>query len=98
MRNLLTLAAFLLTFLPLHAQGDYEDLLVLYVDEDYEKCISKAERYTERDQTRRDALPFLFLSMCYFEISKRTTRNASPRRSATPSATRPAAMPCPTSS
>ncbi|HPF68610.1 MAG: tetratricopeptide repeat protein [Flavobacteriales bacterium] len=70
MRNLLTLAAFLLTFLPLHAQGDYEDLLVLYVDEDYEKCIAKAERYTERDQTRRDALPYLFLSMCYFEISK----------------------------
>lgn len=58
-------------FAVLPAAGqEYEDLLVLYVDEDYEKCIAKAERYTEKDKTRRDPLPYLFLSMCYFEISK----------------------------
>jgi len=48
----------------------YDDLLVLYVDEEYEKCIAKADRYTEKDDTRRDPLPYLYKSMCYFEMSK----------------------------
>lgn len=48
----------------------YEDLLVLYVDEEFEKCINKAERYTTKDATRRDPLPYLYLSMCYHEMSK----------------------------
>jgi len=48
----------------------YDDLLVLYVDEAYEKCLAKADRYTERDDTRRDPLPYLFKSMCYHEMSK----------------------------
>jgi hypothetical protein len=48
----------------------YEDLLVLYVDEKYDKCIFKAEGYTTNDKTKRDALPFLYISMCYHEMSK----------------------------
>lgn len=47
----------------------YDDLLVLYVDEEYTKCIAKAERYTERDDTKRDPLPYLYLSMCHHEMS-----------------------------
>ncbi len=49
----------------------YEDLLVLYVDEKYEKCIFKAEGYTTNDNTKRDALPFLYISMCFHEMSKK---------------------------
>lgn len=70
-------STFLLLFLPLlgrtvsaQSARSYDDLLVLYVDENYEKCIFKAERYTERDATRRDPLPYLYLSMCNHEISK----------------------------
>ena len=48
----------------------YDDLLILYVDEEYEKCIRKAERYTSKSDTRRDALPYLYLSKCYHEMSK----------------------------
>jgi len=48
----------------------YDDLLILYVDEDHVKCISKAERYTDKEETRRDALPYLYQSMCSFEMSK----------------------------
>ncbi|MCB0792470.1 MAG: hypothetical protein H6595_03430 [Flavobacteriales bacterium] len=66
-----------LLFLPLltrnalaQSSRSYDDLLVLYVDENYEKCIFKAERYTERDATRRDPLPYLYMSMCFHEISK----------------------------
>lgn len=48
----------------------YEDLLILYVDEEYPKCVQRAERYTDRANTHRDALPYLYASMCYFEMSK----------------------------
>jgi hypothetical protein len=48
----------------------YEDLLVFYVDEDYEKCLQKAENYTLNDDTRKDPLPYLYMSMSLFEMSK----------------------------
>lgn len=49
---------------------EYDDLLILYVDGNYEKLISKAEKYTDDSDTRRDPRPFLYISMAYFEISK----------------------------
>lgn len=49
---------------------EYMDLLVLYVDEDYEKCVKKAEKYMEKDDTKRDALPYLYSSMAYYEMSR----------------------------
>ncbi len=67
----LLLSTALLATLATHAQKHvYEDLLVLYVDENYEKCIDKALNYTESDATKRDALPFLYVSMCNYEMSK----------------------------
>ena len=48
----------------------YEDLLVLYVDENYEKCLGKAEGYTLNDNTKKDPLPYLYMSMCLYEMSK----------------------------
>ena len=63
---------FLLLLTPkIHAQSPgYDDLLVMYVDEDYEKCIKKADRYIGKEDTRRDPLPYLYASMCYHEMSK----------------------------
>lgn len=59
------------TAMQLRAQDHvYDDLLILYVDEDYEKCLDKSERYTDKDKTRRDPLPYLYLSMCNHEMSK----------------------------
>lgn len=73
-KTLTCFAAFLLTCLPfaqLTAQKHvYDDLLVLYVDEEYEKCIWKADRYMENDATRRDPLPYLYASMSFHEMSK----------------------------
>lgn len=48
----------------------YDDLLILYVDEEYTKCVDKGLRYAERNDTRRDALPFLYLSKCHHEMSR----------------------------
>ena len=68
------LAFSLLFLLPhLHAAAQskpYDDLLVLYVDENYEKCVYKAERYVDRSDSHRDPLPYLYASMCNFEMSK----------------------------
>ena len=68
------LAFSLLFLLPhLHATAQskpYDDLLVLYVDENYEKCVYKAERYVDKKDSHRDPLPYLYASMCYFEMSK----------------------------
>lgn len=71
MKKLLTLTAFLVLHVAAIAQKHvYEDLLVLYVDEKYEKCLAKAEAYTLAEATKKDALPFLYMSMCLFEMSK----------------------------
>ncbi|HOY30102.1 MAG TPA: hypothetical protein PLR96_14090 [Flavobacteriales bacterium] len=70
MKNLLAATA-LLAAVSVQAQKHvYEDLLVLYVDEKYEKCMEKALTYTEGDATKKDPLPFLYVSMCNYEMSK----------------------------
>lgn len=71
MKTLLTIAFAVALHVGAAAQKHvYEDLLVLYVDEKFEKCIAKAETYIGGDETKRDALPFLYVSMCYYEMSK----------------------------
>ncbi|NNC83664.1 MAG: hypothetical protein HKN79_08805 [Flavobacteriales bacterium] len=69
------LTIFLLAFLyvspSISAQEkEYEDLWVLYIDEDYEKLIKKAERLTDNDNTKKEPMPYLFISMGNFEISR----------------------------
>ena len=50
--------------------AEYTDLLVMYVDEDYEKCLKKAEKYMDKDESKNDALPYLYTAMTYFEMSR----------------------------
>ena len=40
----------------------YENLLVLYVNEDYKNCFNKSLKYTVKDKTKKDPLPYLFAS------------------------------------
>ncbi|MFK8039472.1 MAG: hypothetical protein AB8B74_14360 [Crocinitomicaceae bacterium] len=49
---------------------DYKDLDIYFADNDLEKVISKSLKYTQGDDSRKDALPYLFLSLANFEISK----------------------------
>jgi hypothetical protein len=51
-------------------EKEYEDLWVLYIDEDYEKLFKKAQSITENENTRKEAMPYLFVSMANFEMSK----------------------------
>ncbi len=50
--------------------GKYDKLFDLYILGDYEKCIKKATRYTERDKTKRDPEPYLYLSKSYLAVSQ----------------------------
>jgi tetratricopeptide (TPR) repeat protein len=71
MKNMLLLLSFLPLPYFLNAQPpNYEDLLVLYVDGEYEKCIKRSEKYIDDSDTRRDPLPYLYASKCYHEMSK----------------------------
>jgi hypothetical protein len=70
MKNFLLAVGSLLALSTQAQKHVYEDLLVLYVDEKYEKCMEKALTYTEGDATKKDALPFLYISMCNYEMSK----------------------------
>ena len=47
---------------------EYQDLVILFADGKYDKCISKSTKYKEKDT--RAPLPHLYLSKAYFEISK----------------------------
>ncbi len=49
---------------------DYQDLLLLYVDEKFDKLLEKSIKYTESDKTKNDAMPFLYVSKAYYEMSK----------------------------
>ena len=50
------------TSLILTSQSDntYDDLLVLLVNEDYKDCLNKSIKYTTKDKTKKDPLPYLF--------------------------------------
>jgi len=52
-------------------ENDYKDLLTLFVTEKYEKCLYKAEGYTLDEKTKKDPLPYMFMSRCFYEMSRR---------------------------
>ena len=49
---------------------EYNDLLFYLVDGKYDKLLYKSMSYIEDDETRRDPLPYLYTSMCYYEMSQ----------------------------
>jgi hypothetical protein len=69
-RLLLTLAAALYLFSNAGFAQEYEDLLNMYIDEDYEKLASKAYAYTQNDKHKKNPLPYIYCAMGYYEMSK----------------------------
>jgi hypothetical protein len=68
----LLLLAFSLFSVALYAQPDneFKDLLSLFVDQKYEKVLNKAENYTIGDETKKHPLPYLYIAMSLYEMSK----------------------------
>lgn len=51
--------------------GTNDKLRDLYNLGKFEDCLFKAERLTEGEKSGKDPEPYLYVSMCYFEISKK---------------------------
>lgn len=62
--------AFILAGNFVFSQNNYDDLINLQIDEKYEKLLYKAEKYVLGEKTKKDPLPYLLMSIGYFEISK----------------------------
>lgn len=70
MKYILTIAIAFFSLTTLVAQQEYDELLELIVDEKYERCLYKAVKYTEKDATKKDPLPYVYMSMAFFRISE----------------------------
>lgn len=64
-----TLAAFLLGLISFTYAQDYDDLTILYADGSYEKLVAKAEKYTQKDETKKDPVPYIWMAKGLYKIS-----------------------------
>ena len=49
--------------------GTFEKLAKSYNKMDYENCLFKAIDYTYSDKTKKEPEPYLYIAMCYYELS-----------------------------
>lgn len=74
MKNLLTIISLLFISNLVYGQPPkYDDLKILYADANYEKLSKVAEGYTVKDNTKKDALPFIWLAKGLYKVSKSGT-------------------------
>ncbi len=45
------------------------DLLMYYMDGEFDKCLKKSLKATEDAEAGKDATPYLYASMCYYQLS-----------------------------
>jgi hypothetical protein len=70
MKNVLFILISLITVGSFAQKEKYDDLLVLFADGNYEKLVKSAEKYTLNDNTKKDPLPYLWMSKGLYEMSK----------------------------
>lgn len=76
MKNIFILLSFLFTTSLSFGQPPvYDDLKILYADASYEKLAKVAAGYTEKDKTKKDILPYIWLSKGLYKISLSGTDN-----------------------
>jgi hypothetical protein len=70
MMKFITLLASLFVALLASAQPpSYDDLKIYYADEDFEKLVSKAMKYTDKDKTKKDPIPYIWVAKGLYKIS-----------------------------
>jgi hypothetical protein len=69
MKNLLTLTTLLFMSLATFSQVDEEELIILKADRDWEKLIRTAEKYTQKDDTKNNPLPYYYMAYGLYKIS-----------------------------
>ena len=69
MRILITLMFIVASFL-VKAQSDkYDELVILYADEKYDKVIEQSEKLSGKDANKKDAEPYFWMSQAFYKIS-----------------------------
>ncbi len=70
----IVLVSILFLIQPFNAWSDHDpeftELVILYADEDYEKCLKKSLKYIDKPETKKEPLPYIYASMAYFEMSR----------------------------
>ncbi len=72
MKNLFLLLIFIGAFI-INANAQppkFDDLVVLFADGNYAKLLKKAENYTQSDKTKKNPIPYLYLSKANYEIAR----------------------------
>lgn len=64
---ILSIAVFIAT--SVFSQNEYKALLIIQADGDWEDLIKKSERYTQRNKTEDDALPYYYMAYGLYKIS-----------------------------
>jgi len=49
---------------------EYDDLIQYYADGSYDKLLKKAYKYTQGDKTKKHPLPYYYMSIANYQISK----------------------------
>lgn len=52
----------------------YDDLIILYADGKYDKLVRDAEKYTQKESTKADALPYIWMSKGLYKLSQNNDR------------------------
>ena len=72
-----TLVLFCFSFVGKAQPPSYDDLLILYADGKYEKLIEECLKYNDKDATKNDPLPYLYLAKGYYGMSLQGDRGAA---------------------
>ncbi|MGV3631083.1 MAG: hypothetical protein ACO1O6_07750 [Bacteroidota bacterium] len=76
MKKLLLFLCFILGALKLSAQPPlYDDLLILYADGNYSKLIKETIKYSEKDESKNDAIVYYWMAKGYYKISFQADRD-----------------------
>jgi len=75
MKKLITAFTALFVTFSLFSQGTYEDLLIVKADATWEKLIKKADKYTVKSSTSKDAEPYYYMAYGLYKISFEAERS-----------------------
>ncbi len=68
MKNILYTLILILTVNTSFSQSQYDDLRILYADGSYEKLVKAADKYTLSDKTKKDPMPYMWLSKGLYKL------------------------------
>ena len=76
MKKIIALAALLIGSLPVFSQApDYNDLKILFADGNYEKLTKYADNYTQKENLKKDPIPYIWLAKGLHKISVSGTKD-----------------------